>query len=167
MDDSDVLKKLAELSKRYAHFPDGRVNYTGTDYAPAVQVFIRVNGEILLLKRSDKVANYKGKWNSIGGFIDAPMPIQEKAIGEAEEELGITRSMIKQVITGDPYELYDPAIKKTWLICPFILELNSKPEIRLDFENSEYRWIKPGNITKFDRVFGLERSYAACTKGKE
>jgi isopentenyldiphosphate isomerase len=162
--ESDVLKKLDALSRKYPHFPDGRVNYTGTDYAPVVNVFIKFDGEILLLKRSEKVANYKGKWNSIGGFIDEPMPIEEKAIGEAEEELGISRSAIKQVISGEPYELYDPSVKKTWLICPFVIEMKSKPEIRLDFEASEYRWIRPEQITEFDIVFGLEKSYAACMK---
>ncbi len=164
MDEKGVLKKLDELSKRYSHFPDGRVNYTGTDYSPVVNVFVKFRDEILLLKRSDKVANYKGKWNSIGGYIDEPMPIVEKALGEVEEELGISKSMVKRIVSGDPFELYDPEIKKTWLICPFIFELSSRPEIRLDFEASEYKWIKPEEITKFDHVFGLEKSYEACMK---
>jgi 8-oxo-dGTP pyrophosphatase MutT (NUDIX family) len=164
MEESDVIKKLQELSKSYSHFPDGRINYTGTTYAPVVNVFIKFGDEILLLKRSDKVANYKGKWNSIGGFIDEPMPIEQKAIGEAEEELGISKSMIKRVIAGKPYELYDPEIKKTWLTCPFVIEMLSKPEIRLDFEASEYRWIKPSQLKEFDIIYGLERAYAACLK---
>lgn len=164
MNEADVLNKLNELSKKYPHFPDGRVNYTGTTYAPVVNVFIKFADEILLLKRSDRVASYKGKWNSVGGFIDEPMPIVEKALGEAEEELGITRPMIKRIISGEPFELSDSEIKKTWLICPFMLELSSKPEIRLDFEASEYRWINPSQIIKFDRVFGLEKSYEACMK---
>lgn len=162
MDESFVREKLGELSGRYPHFADGRVNYTGTDYAPVVNVFIKVGDEILLLRRSDKVANYKGKWNSIGGFIDEPMPIEQKAIGEAEEELGISRPMIKRIVAGRPFELYDPEIRKTWLICPFLLELSEKPKITLDWETSECLWIKPDQITQFDRVFGLERSYQAC-----
>ena len=166
MDRTAVMGKLAELSKKYPHFPDGRINYTDTNYAPVVNVFIKVGDEILLLKRSDKVANYKGKWNSIGGFIDEPTPIEGKAVSEAEEELGISKSMITRIISGEPFELYDPSIKKTWLVCPFVIELAAKPEIKLDFEATEYRWIKPEELANFERVFGLERSYVACAERK-
>ncbi len=162
MDESDVSKKREELSKIYPHFPDGRINYKDTNYAPVVTVFVMFAGEILLVKRSDKVGTYKGKWNAIAGYIDDKEPIRQKALGEVREETGITGPIIRKVIAGTPYELEDKGIGKTWLICPFIVELNSKPEIKLDFEGTEYKWIKPEQITEFDRVFGLERSYAAC-----
>lgn len=166
MNEKDVFRKVDELSKKLPMFDKGRINYHGADYAPVVCVFVSFDGEILLVKRSSKVGNYKGKWNAITGYIDRREPLKGKALSEVQEETRITKDMIKEVITGEPYELDDKEIGKTWLVCPFIIVLKSKPEIKLDFESTEYKWIKPSQITEFDRVFGLERSYAACLKHK-
>ena len=164
MDEADVISKLEALGKKLPHFSDGRINYTNTDYAPVICVFIRFDNQILLLKRSGKVSNYKGKWNAITGFIDKPEPLKEKALGEVEEETGITKELIKEVILGTPYELPDDEINKTWLVCPFVIELNSRPKIKLDFESTEYKWIKPEQLNAPDTVRDLGKSYAACLK---
>jgi 8-oxo-dGTP pyrophosphatase MutT (NUDIX family) len=164
MDEADVLKKIRELDKALPHFPDGRINYHNTSFAPVVNIFLKYRGDILIVKRSRKVGNYKGKWNSISGYLDRPEPIEPKALGEVEEETGITKDRVKRVIRGEPYNLFDNEIKKVWLVCPFIVELNIKPDIKLDSESTEYRWIEPAELKEFDTVYGLERSYAACIK---
>ena len=50
-------------------------------------------------------------------------------------------------------------IKKTWVVHPILIELNKKPEVKLDWEHTEFKWIKPEQIKDFDRVYGLEKSY--------
>ena len=162
MDEKEVIKKIAELDKALPHFPDGRINYRDTSYAPVITVFLKFKDEILIVKRSQKVGTYKGKWNAIAGYLDRPEPIEPKALGEVQEETGITKELIKRVIRGDPCTIFDNEIKKVWLVCPFIVELRAKPEIRLDFEGTEYRWIKPEELRDYDFVYGLDRSYAVC-----
>jgi 8-oxo-dGTP pyrophosphatase MutT (NUDIX family) len=167
MEEANVMKKIRELGTKLPHFPDGRIDYTNTSYAPVVCVFIRFNGEIFLVKRGGKVSNYQEKWNVITGYIDRVGPLEQKARDEVEEETGITSDLISEVISGKPYELPDNEIKKIWLVCPFVVELNSKPEIRLDFESTEFRWIKPNELKLFDAVSGLEKSYSACLKNSQ
>jgi len=164
MEETEIIEKIESLGRELPHFPDGRIDYTNTAYAPVVTVFIKFEDEILIVRRSDKVGNYKGKWNAITGYLDRAEPLEGKALGEVEEETGIGRNIIKELIRGTAYELQDSAIKKTWLVCPFIMVLDSKPEIRLDFESTEYRWIKPQELTRFDIVIGLDKSYSACLK---
>ena len=164
MEEAYVLSKLESLKKELPHFPDGRIDYTKASYAPLVSVFMQFNGEILLVRRSQNVGNYKGKWNAISGYIDRIEPIRERALIELEEETGIKRATIKEVIRGEPYELNDAEIGKIWLVCPFVVKLRSKPEIRLDMESTECRWIKPEELMNFDTVTGLDKSYAACMK---
>jgi 8-oxo-dGTP pyrophosphatase MutT (NUDIX family) len=162
--ESEVLEKIRELDKALPHFPDGRIDYTETSYAPVVTVFLKYRSDILIVKRSNKVSNYRGKWNAITGYLDRPEPTESKALSEVEEETGITKRLVKKVIRGDPYPLFDNKIKKVWLICPFIVELNLLPNIKLDFESTEYKWISPDELTTFNIVNGLDKSYAACTK---
>jgi len=164
MEDEEVLKKIRELDAALPHFPDGRINYHNTSYAPVVNIFLMYRGDLLIVKRSRKVGNYKGKWNSISGYLDRPEPIEPKALGEVEEETGITKDRVKKVTRGTPYTLFDNKIKKVWLVCPFLVELNLRPDIKLDSESTEYRWIRPEELKEFDFVYGLDRSYAACLK---
>ena len=161
MDENYVIAKIEEMAKKLPKFPDGRIDYSSSNYAPVVNVFLRLNGKLLILMRSNKVGNYKGKWNIISGYLDSIGPLKEKAMEEVKEELGLTidESMIKP---GKPYEIFDKKIKKTWLVCPFLVELKSEPEIKLDFENTEYKWIDPEELKGPDTVIGLNTGYKNC-----
>jgi 8-oxo-dGTP diphosphatase len=155
MDEKHVLKKIKELGETLPKFPDGRINYTDSKYAPIIVVFVRYRGKFLLLKRSQKVGNYKGKWNTISGYLDTIEPIEQKAIEELEEETRISRDIISSLTLGKIHEHRDSALDTKWLICPFLAELKSKPRIELDFEHTEYVWCEPNDINKFDTVKSL------------
>jgi len=162
MEEQRILEIMEELGRGLPRFPDGRIDYTHSDLAPVVSVFVTFRGRLLLLKRSGEVTENKGKWSSVSGYLDRMEPIREKVIGELEEETGIGEGFIAEIIIGEPYETFDEETKKKWLICPFRVELNRKPEIRLDFEHTEYRWIRPEEIGDFDTIIDLEKSYSRC-----
>ena len=67
----EVVPDLSEF-QHLPKFEDGRINYTGCKRCPVLNCVVTYNGEVLLLKRSDKVANYKGYWNFVAGFLDHP-----------------------------------------------------------------------------------------------
>lgn len=165
MEEAEVMKKIEQLGRQLPHFPDGRIDFTNSDYAPVVTVFVKFQDEVLIVLRSDKVGNYQGKWNVITGYIDTTGSLKKKALSEVEEETGITGSTIKRIIVGEPFELVDSDIKKTWLVCSFILELDLKPKIKLDYENTEYRWAKPEELSHFVKISGLDKTYSICLKG--
>ncbi|HEX9879600.1 MAG TPA: NUDIX domain-containing protein [Candidatus Binatia bacterium] len=151
---SRTLKAFAHLPR----LPDGRIDYSRSDRAPVVTCFVKFQGKILLLKRSDRVRTYRGKWSAVAGYLDEPVSIRAKALKELEEELEIPPSEVVRVRTAPPYEFFDPEAKKSWLVHPVLVEVRRKPEIKLDWEHTEWRWILPHEMARYDTVPKLEES---------
>lgn len=100
-------------------------------------------------------------WNGISGYIDEIKTIEEKALEEIWEETKIPKSIISNIKIGKPFKLKDAKIKKTWILCPVLVELTKLPKIKLDSENVEYKWIYANQIKDFKTVPGLENELAA------
>lgn len=164
--EKDLLKILEEFSKKLPKFPDGRINYTNSDYAPIMSIFVKYKDEVLLLKRSDKVNVYKGKWNSLTGYLDKPNFIEQIA-EEAEEELDLGEEYFSKLLFGDSYEIIDSKINKKFIIFPVLLELKEKPEIKLNWENTDYRWIKPEELNDFDIIPDVEEGLKRAIASKQ
>ncbi len=162
MNEKGVLKKIEEMGSKLPHFDDGRINYSGSDYAPVIMAFVEYGGKILLLKRSDKVRTYKGKWNGVGGYLDEVCPVREKVLEELREELGVGEDTISAIYIGNAREETDDSIGKTWLIVPVLVKLKRKPQIRIDWEHTEYKWVSPVEIKGYDIVSGLESTLTAA-----
>ncbi len=150
-----ALIVVKEFAKKLPRFPDGRIDYSSSDIAPVTTVFIKYDGKILLLKRSDKVSTYHGKWNSVSGYLDEIVPIREKILEELREEVGIDEDKILSIYVGKDYEFTHN--KKTWNVYPALANLKNKPTIKLDWEHIEYKWIKPEELKNFDTVPELDR----------
>jgi len=159
---SEILK---DFSQKLPHFSDGRINYSNSDKAPVIICFVRYKDKILLLKRGQKVRTYKGKWNAVAGYIDEFKPLQEKALEEIQEELGVLGEQVEFVSFAEPYEFRDDKINKTWIIFSVLTELKKEPKIKLDFEHTEYKWIKPEEITNFDIVANVDKSLKMVLNG--
>jgi 8-oxo-dGTP diphosphatase len=149
----EVIEKFESLPR----FPDGRIDYTNSDSAPTVNVFVAFRGRLLMAKRSAKLKNYPGKWSNITGFLDEVKSIEEKAFEEMKEELGISVSNVSSVFTGNVLNFKDD--KKTWIIFPVLVLLKRKPKIKLDYENLEFKWIRPSEMSRLDTVPMLEKVY--------
>ena len=46
--------------------------------------------------------------------------------------------------------------KKAWIVVPFLCEVKSR-NIKLDHENTEYRWISHKDLGKYPTVPGLKK----------
>jgi 8-oxo-dGTP diphosphatase len=154
-----ILNIIKEFSEKLPKFSDGRIDYSNSDIAPVIIVFIKCKNEILLLKRSGKVRTYQGKWNTVAGYLDEIKPIQKKAMEEIQEETKINKENILSIQTRELYRFNDTKINKTWIIVPALAELKNKPEIKLDWEHLEYKWINPKELKNFDIVSNLEESF--------
>ena len=152
---AETLKRLAEKLPR---FEDGRINYHDANEAAVLTCLVKFKDKILILKRSDKVWTYKGKWNSVAGYMDEFKPLRQKALEELNEELGISKEQISNLKLGKPFEFFDEKIKKKWIVHPVLSELKQKPEIKLDFEHTDFKWISPEEIKNYDVVPNLLQS---------
>ena len=154
----DFLKLVERFSRTLPKFPDGRIDYTNSAEAAVLNIFVEVGGEVLLLKRSEKVGNYTNKWATIAGYMDEVKPAEAKIAEELKEEISLERSRISSVLLGNIFIKTDPALKKTWIVCPALVKLKSRPEIRLDWEHTEYKWVRKEDIKNFDLMPGVEEA---------
>ena len=122
-----------------------------------VTSFIKSNEKFLLLKRSNKVKTMKGLWAGISGVIEN----QEKPIIRAKieifEEIGLTEDKIKFLKSGSKMKVHSPQYENhEWEIFPFLFEAKN-PEIKLNWENSEYRWITIDEIENYQTVPSIDK----------
>lgn len=148
---------LSELAEKLPKFPDGRINYSNSDIRPVLTCFVKYKDKILLLKRSAKVGTEAGLWCAVSGYIDQFVPVEEKALEELREELNVTKDIIKEIKVAEPYELISEV---TWIIFPVLVELNAEPAITIDWEHTEYRWIEPSEMGKYETVPDLVNTLA-------
>lgn len=149
---------MAELRAGLPRFPDGRTDYTHAVRCPVLTCYVMWNGTLLLLKRSNEVSTYKGMWHTVAGYLDDEQSVEEKAAREIQEELDIPASGIRRLTVAEPYEVTDKTINKTWIIFPVLAELAAEPNIRLDWEHTEYRWIGPAEFGRYHHIPGSQET---------
>lgn len=134
------MKSLKELilENEIRHYVDGILVNKDTD-------------EILLLQRAGYLKMFGGKWGFIGGSIEnSDKSAKDALIREIKEETGIElsfneknsmKSFSKQEHLGGPND--DIVVSDTEY---FIIELETKPEIKLSREHSRYKWFDKESI---------------------
>ena len=122
-----------------------------------VTSFIKDNDRFLLLKRSDKVKTMRGLWAGVSGIIEGDEEPLKRAKIEIFEELGITEDKIKFLKSSLEMKINSPQYENhEWEIFPFLFEVK-KPIIKLNWENSEYRWITKNEIKNYETVPSIEK----------
>jgi len=122
-----------------------------------VTSFLTKDDQYLILKRSDKVRTMKEFWAGVSGIIEGNEEPIYRAKKEILEETNITENQITLVRSAPQIRINSPQYANhEWLIFPFLFSVK-EPKIRLNWENSEYRWITPPELTKFQTVPSLEK----------
>ena len=116
---------------------------------------ITSKGKILILKRSDDVGTYKGRWAGVSGYIEKGEIPDETALREVSEELNLGRDDIEFVRKGEVLYARDEAL--LWVVHPFLFEAK-KSDIKLDWEHIEYKWILPEDINDYITVPKLKET---------
>jgi len=122
-----------------------------------VTSFLTDNDKFLILKRSQKVKTMKGLWAGVSGIIEKNEVPLERAKIEIFEELGIPENRISLLKSADQFKVESPQYKNhEWEIFPFLFEAK-EPEVKLNWENSEYQWINADEISNYETVPNLEK----------
>ena len=122
-----------------------------------VTSFIKNDDKILILKRSDKVKSMKCLWAGISGIIEGDETPLTRAKIEIFEEAGIHEEQIELLKAVQQIKISAPQYKNhEWNIFPFLFKAKN-PEIKLNWENSEFRWIEPNEIKNYETVPELEK----------
>ena len=122
-----------------------------------VTSFITDNDKILILKRSNKVKSMKELWAGISGIIEKNEEPLRRAKIEIFEEVGITEEKISLIKAGKETRVVSPQYKNhEWEIFPFLFKAKN-PTIVLNWENSEFRWIKVDELRNYETVPSLQK----------
>lgn len=122
-----------------------------------VTCFLKSGDKILILKRSDKVKSMKSLWAGISGIIENNESPLERTKIEVFEELGIDASQIKLLKESAKMRIISPQYENhEWEVYPFLFSIEN-PKIKLNWENSDYKWVRAEEISNYDTVPSLEK----------
>ena len=126
-------------------------------FTKIITCFLTSDGKILLLKRSDKVKSMKGLWAGISGIIEKDETPLYRAKIEIFEEVGLKDDQIKLVKSSEKTRIVSPQYENhEWEVYPFLFAVEN-PKIKLNWENSEYRWMEAEEISNFETVPSLDK----------
>lgn len=113
-----------------------------------VTCFLECKGRILILRRSQLVGSFRGKWAGVSGYIETTA--DEQALVEIEEETGLCRGDVELVKRGSPLYFEDEGVR--WMVYPFLFRIKERDKVRIDWEHSDKCWIAPDEIDDYPTV---------------
>ncbi len=131
-----------------------------------VTAFLRHRGKLLVVRRSKRVGSYRGLWSAISGYLEEATPLAQ-ALREVREETGLASERCRLIKAGEPIEVPDRALGNCWLVHPFLFDIEEPEQIRLDWENTESRWVPPEELESLETVPALARAFAAVSGSDE
>ncbi len=125
----------------------GHVDLPDVRAAPVVSAILRHRGRILIVRRSEAVGSFRGRWSAISGFMEGRESPRERAVREVREETGLRSLKLRD--TGPPIFARDAST--IYVVHPFLFDTASR-RVRLDWENVELRWIRPEELARYRTV---------------
>jgi len=122
---------------------------------------------LLIVRRSQRVGSYQGRWAGVSGFVEKDTTPDEQAYTEIREETGLQREQVRMLRRGAVVEYEDAGIGRHWYIHPFLFEVTSPDAIQLDWEATEMRWIRPSELESYETVPRLVEAHASAAHGEK
>jgi len=117
-----------------------------------VTCFLEYGAKIALLKRSDRVGTYKGRWAAVSGYIEGGNTPYQQALEEIREEAGLSAGDVELVRKGEPLEVIDEELGRKWVVHPFRFRVKTAEKISIDWEHTELVWMDPKDIGQYETV---------------
>ena len=97
-------------------------------------------------------------WAGVSGIIEKnDMTPLYRAKTEILEETGINNTEIELLKSIEQIKIESTQYRNhEWNIFPFLFKAKN-PKIKLNWENSEFQWIKPNEIKNYETVPELEK----------
>lgn len=134
---------------------------TKSSYTRIVTVFLTNRDKYLILLRSNRVRTMKALWAGISGIIEGSEEPIERARIEIYEEVGLTSDKVEFLKSAKEITVKSVQYKNhEWIVYPFLFRAK-ETRLKLNWENSEYRWIKPEEIHNFNTVPDLQKVLTA------
>ncbi len=125
----------------------GTVELPDVRATPVVSAVLRNRGRILIVRRSEAVGSFRGRWSAVSGYLEGREDPRLRATREVREETGLKGLTLR--VTGTPVLARDDA--RMYVVHPFLFDVPRR-QVRLDWENVEHRWIRPEELDSFETV---------------
>lgn len=122
------------------------------DERHVVTCFLEHDARVMILRRSEQVSTYRGKWAGVSGYVEEGTTPREQAWTEIKEEAGLDREDVELVKEGQPLEVVDAGLQRKWIVHPFRFRVLKPERIRIDWEHTEAEWIAPEDIGRHETV---------------
>ena len=125
-----------------------------------VTSIIENDHRILILKRSERVKSFRCVWSGVSGYFEKNEDLLSRALVEIYEETKINKRdlILKKILKETTVKIKD---EKILVIQPFLFSSKTK-NISVNWENSEFRWIKENQIKNYDTVPKLREFLNEC-----
>ena len=123
-----------------------------------VTCFLESSGEILILRRSEWVGSYQGKWAGVSGYVETTP--DEQALVEIGEETSLGGEDLKLMRKGETLTVEDEKLGVRWIVHPYLFHIKDRGKIKIDWEHKEAKWIKPEEIGDYQTVPMLKETLA-------
>ena len=120
-----------------------------------VTCFLRHRGEVLLLRRSEDVGSYQGRWGAVAGHAEGDPDAAARQ--EIDEEAGLADA-VTLARAGEPFPVEDDALGTRWIVHPYLFDCDRRA-VHLNEETTEHAWVPPTEILRRDTVPELWTSY--------
>jgi len=127
-----------------------------------VTCFLEHGRKILILRRSGKVGTYRRSWAGVSGYMETNPT--DQAFTEISQETQLFKKDIKLVKKGKPLEVIDKDLNRKWIVHPFLFHVKAPDKIKIDWEHTEAKWIKPSDLKKYETVPGLAKALSRVNK---
>ncbi|TAK36135.1 MAG: NUDIX pyrophosphatase [Chloroflexota bacterium] len=132
------------------------------DEKRVVTCFLENEDRVLLLRRSQRVGTYRGRWAGVSGFVEEGVSPEQQAVQEIREEVGLEPADVRLVASGKPVEVVDMQLNRKWIVHPFLFEVRRPEQLQIDWEHTEVKWIDPREIREHETVPGLDRAWESA-----
>ncbi len=102
----------------------------------------------------------RNMWAGISGIIEGKEEPVYRAKKEIHEETGLTEDTITLLKSGSQLRVESQYANHEWLIHPFLFSVR-EPDITLNWENQEYFWISPSDLSRYQTVPSLDKVLAS------
>lgn len=117
----------------------------------AVTGIVTNKDKMLILKKAPDDRNFPNHWSFCSGFVKEFEAGEDTALREIKEETGLDAEIIRK---GKLLTVEDKRNDKIWVVLPLLCKVD-KTVVKLDHENTEYKWITKKEITNFKFVPGI------------
>ncbi len=136
---------------------EGVVKIENVIEKPVVNCVVMKGDMILILKRSDRVGSFQGKWSTVTGYVEEGETPVQAAFKEMREEISVSTPTLLRQGKAVPSRKADTA----WISYPFLFSVEEDTEVKIDWEHTDYKWLSLHELTGFETTPGLWRNLSS------